>query len=46
MKTLAILELVAILLASVGVGWYIHPGAGIAVGGALLFLETYFGGRS
>jgi len=44
MKTLAIIELSGILLASVGVGWYIHPGAGVATAGLLLLAETLFGG--
>jgi len=46
MTFLAIIELVGIALAGVGVGWFVHPGAGLAVAGILLFVETFFGVRN
>ena len=42
MKLLAVLECVGIVLVGVGIGWLVHPGAGIAASGLLLFLETGF----
>jgi len=41
-KVLAIMEICAIILVGIGVGWLVHPGAGIAAAGLLLFLETGF----
>ena len=42
MTSLAVIELLGIALAGVGVGWFVHPGAGLAVAGGLLFVETFF----
>lgn len=39
MKAKAIIALIAIVLVGGGLGWFVHPGAGIAAMGLLAFLD-------